>query len=360
MTDDIIDADVIEPEPERTVAALAIIDHQPVGALVRPAADLEDIVAAFQAYQALRQRLLVPADFQNISGKQFAKKSGWRKLSVAFGVNLTIKERVYERNEQGRIIRAEIVATATAPNGRECDGLGACDLFERCCFDGCKKGGNHKHCPAGKGDPCDGAHHFSNPQHDLPATAETRAKNRAASDLFGMGEVSAEEMTQEEAGYWGGWESEDEMKAAHDPLPVLRSQDARAKERQWLEDHGTTSWATKADFAEFSAFVRELVLQDSERSEGAGVAGPDAAPPTGEPPPATIGENERKRIMALCTERGISTAVSDREQRLNQLGQLIGRVPLKSVNDITADEYPALIDALKNLDKVAKQPELAS
>jgi hypothetical protein len=40
---------------------------------------------------------------------------------------------------------------------------------------------------------------------------------------------------------------------------------------------------------------------------------------------------------------------------------MIGRVPLKSVNDIRiGDEYERLIAALKELPKVAKQPELAS
>jgi hypothetical protein len=81
------------------------------------------------------------------------------------------------------------------------DGIGACDRYERCCDpDTCTKQEfwedsgrptGHTHCTY----PCKQAH-FSNPQHDIPATAFTRASNRAKADLFGMGEVSAEEVQE--------------------------------------------------------------------------------------------------------------------------------------------------------------------
>lgn len=76
------------------------------------------------------------------------------------------------------------------------------------------------------------------------------------------------------------------------------------------------------------------------------------------PPAATIGENEKRRLFALCTERGVPP---ERAERLLEIGKLLGRrLPLGSFNDITTDEYPTLIEALKQRDKVAKQPELAS
>lgn len=174
-----------------SVAALAPV--QPSGSLVRAAAPLSDVEAAFREYSALCESLLDAGDVQNIQGKIFRKKSAWRKLAVAFGVSCRIVDREYERDDRGRIVRAEVVVTATAPNGRSMDGLGACDLFEKCCAPGCSKAKYRDHhcCPA----DCSGAVHFSNPQHDLPATAATRATNRACADLFGMGEVSAEEVT---------------------------------------------------------------------------------------------------------------------------------------------------------------------
>jgi hypothetical protein len=45
-------------------------------------------------------------------------------------------------------------------------------------------------------DQCNGRLHFSHPG-DVSATAFTRAKNRAISDLIGAGEISAEEAIQE-------------------------------------------------------------------------------------------------------------------------------------------------------------------
>lgn len=53
------------------------------------------------------------------------------------------------------------VQRAIMPDGRFSDGWGGCTPVEK---------------------------RFAKPNHDVPATAETRAKNRACSDLFGIGE----------------------------------------------------------------------------------------------------------------------------------------------------------------------------
>jgi hypothetical protein len=177
---------------EQNVAALAIREPKP-DSLVRPAADLADIRQAFKDYQALRDDLLNDSDYQSAGrGKQFVKKSGWRKLAVAFGVTFEHREHDIQR-DGNTVLRAEFLYRAIAPNGRFADGWAACDLYERCCELGCRA--NHPHCPAQSGGTCPGITHWSKPVHDIPATAETRAKNRAASDLFGMGEVSAEEVS---------------------------------------------------------------------------------------------------------------------------------------------------------------------
>lgn len=284
-----IDVEVVE---ERSVAALhpAVIEHP--DALVRPAAAIEQVRDAFHAYQRVYAELLAPADFQVIAGKRFPKKSAWRKLAVAFGVSFDIKERVYERDERNRIVRAEFVVTATAPNGRRADGFGACDLFEKCCPPNCTKGGpnsKHKHCA----DPCPGTVHFSNSQHDLPATAETRAKNRAASDLFGMGEVSAEEMNAlRDEGWWGGWPSEEDMRDAHDPVvDWLRTADpgTQAVVKAWREERGWKLPLPREDFTEFAAFVAEL----RARAEGSRDPAPQA--PSGEK-----GGGDAERVTAAA------------------------------------------------------------
>lgn len=168
--------------------------------LVLPAAPVGEIKAAQDAYHELCHALLDDSDRQPIGDKSFVKKSGWRKLAVAYNVSC---EMVHEdlTHEGGHIVRAKYLVRATAPNGRHMDGIGLCDARERCCDPAtCKlrthwedsgKPTGHEHCEPG----CDGRHAFSKPDHDVPATAMTRATNRACADLFGLGEVSAEEVT---------------------------------------------------------------------------------------------------------------------------------------------------------------------
>lgn len=257
MSAEPLEAEIVS---ERTVAALAVPDQGHPSALVRAAGTIAEVEEVFHDYQSVYARLLADSDFQTISGKRFPKKSAWRKLSGAFGVSFSIGERVYERSEAGRIIRAEFVVRATAPNGRYSDGFGACDLFEKCCLPGCRK--SHTHCAA----ECDGRKHFSNPQHDIPATAETRAKNRAASDLFGMGEVSAEEMSVlRDEKWWGGWESEDDMRSAHGEVTArLKEADEAVREdvKAWLDSRGWRLWLPKDDFEEWADYALTAIAKE--------------------------------------------------------------------------------------------------
>lgn len=181
----------------------AIVPVQHGNALVTPVAGNDEIESAFRAFEELKAKLLNSDDYQQIGDKSFPKKSAFRKLGVAFGVSTELISKDHERDERGRIIRTEIVVRATAPNGRFADGIGACDRYERCCDgpgvctlhefwpDNPTKPTNHVHCLPN----CPG--HFSHAQHDIPATAMTRATNRAASDLFAGGVVSAEEVSEE-------------------------------------------------------------------------------------------------------------------------------------------------------------------
>lgn len=168
----------------------ATLTTPPSSGALQLASSIESLQVAFRQYQNVSKALLDPSDYQRIGDREFMKKSGFRKLATAYNVTVELVERIYERDESGRIIRAEVLARAYAPNGRHMDGLGACDLREKCCPTPCNRRGGHRHCAEG----CDGTPHFSNPSHDLPATAATRATNRACADLFGMGEVSAEEV----------------------------------------------------------------------------------------------------------------------------------------------------------------------
>ncbi len=146
---------------------------KPSTGLIQPAATVGEIAQAFRAYQELRSQILTADDFQEIPQGRFLKRSGWRKLSTAFAVNFTLLEKHIERDDQGKAIYAEFIVRAMAPNGRYADGWGSCSIDE---------------------DRWNRQSSRNKQDHDLPATAYTRATNRACADLFGMGEMSAEEM----------------------------------------------------------------------------------------------------------------------------------------------------------------------
>lgn len=164
--------EVLPPAPETTGAALAI--RPPAGTQVLMPMDVDQVVAGMTAYQSLLPRLLAESDYQEAErGKRFVKKSGWRKIARAFNLSLERISETVERDDHGVVVRASAVYRAVAPNGQYGDGDGYCSADEPR-FD--RAAGRQKL------------------ENDLRATATTRAKNRAISDLVGMGEVSAEEV----------------------------------------------------------------------------------------------------------------------------------------------------------------------
>jgi hypothetical protein len=130
----------------------------------------EKAAAQWQLFEALKAKLLGIEDYQSIAGRRYIKRSGFRKIAVYFGISdRIIKEERTEREDDGSFFwRIEV--EAFAPNGRSCVGVGACDSRER---------------------------KFAHIEHDVYATAHTRAKSRAISDLVAGGAVSAEEVEAE-------------------------------------------------------------------------------------------------------------------------------------------------------------------
>lgn len=190
------------------------------GALIQPAASLPDIAAAFAGYRELCAMLLDDADFQPINGGQFLKKSGWRKLATAMGVTLAQVRREVGRDSDGRVMWAEFTYRATAPNGRYAEAEAACSTRER---------------------------KFTHPDHDVIATAETRAKSRACSDLFGLGALSAEELDGGENGAGGSGNgtppSDKELMAFRTAVRAL-AKDAGHPDEEWLR-HRIVGLATE-------------------------------------------------------------------------------------------------------------------
>ncbi|KAI3782622.1 hypothetical protein L2E82_12675 [Cichorium intybus] len=118
-------------------------------------------VALFKEYQNAAMAILEKGDYTMISGNPYIKKSGWRKISFYFNISYEIKEKSIEFDDNRNVQRAEFIVRAHMQGGRFSDGWGSCERREK---------------------------KFFKPNHDVPSTAETRAKNKACQDLLGIGE----------------------------------------------------------------------------------------------------------------------------------------------------------------------------
>lgn len=115
----------------------------------------------FKQYQNTAMSILEKGDYIVLQGKPFIKKTGWRKIAFFFNISFEIKDRTIQLDQNSNVLRAEFVVRASMQCGRFSDGWGSCDRGEK---------------------------RFSKPNHDIPGTAETRAKTRACQDLLGIGE----------------------------------------------------------------------------------------------------------------------------------------------------------------------------
>jgi len=134
--------------------------------IVRPAVTAQQAAAAWQEFQQLKRAGINKSDLQNVQGKDFIKKSGWRKLAQYFNLTDDIVQEVREPMPDGGWVWT-IKVKCIAANGRYTIGVGKCASNER---------------------------KFAHAEHDTYAQAHTRAKNRAISDMIAAGEVSAEEV----------------------------------------------------------------------------------------------------------------------------------------------------------------------
>lgn len=135
----------------------------------------DDARGAMTAYQELCKAILTRDDVQRVGDREFTKRSGFQKLAAAYGVSTEIVSLDITGvgvEEDPMVARA--VVRATHPSGRHAEGDGACSSNEKRFRKGAEK-----------------------IDHDLPATAVTRATNRAISNLVAFGTVSAEEAEME-------------------------------------------------------------------------------------------------------------------------------------------------------------------
>jgi len=133
-----------------------------------------EAVSTMRAFQELKSKLLDENDVVQIEGKKYIKRSGWRKIALAFNISTEIVEVSREEKDGKYIVRVK--ARAIAPNGRVSEEIGVCDSSE---FE------------SGR---------LKASIHNIETKATTRALNRAISDLVGGGEVSAEEIITDDEG----------------------------------------------------------------------------------------------------------------------------------------------------------------
>lgn len=157
--------------------------------IVRPAVSTEAAIQAWDEYQNLKKRIASKEDFQTIQGKDFPKKSLWRKLATFFNLSIEVAQEKEIKNEDGSI-DFDVIYRAIAPNGRSTIGDGSCNSQEK----------KDRH-----------GNVLTNSRHNTRGTAHTRAFNRAVSNLIGGGEVSAEEITDHDY----------QEKAERAPIPFI-------------------------------------------------------------------------------------------------------------------------------------------
>lgn len=143
------------------------IVHQSSLTLVEPAAEIAELKKHWEKIQQLKKDILDKSDISNIQGRTFVKRSGWRKMASAFAISDRILSKEREDLGNGDFLwRFEVEAYHSA-SGRSMTAVSVCSSKEK---------------------------KFAHVEHDVYATAHTRAVNRAISDLVGLGEVSAEEV----------------------------------------------------------------------------------------------------------------------------------------------------------------------
>lgn len=211
ITSTAIEVDIAMPDENAGGAAMSA-ELSPIATAVMMPFDAAEVSEAMSAYQEVMHATLDASDWQGSPGSRgaFVKKSGWRKIAKAFGLSVTRVDDGVERDAEGNPLRAWAIYRAAHSNGQTQDGDGYCSIDESRFS---RSGGRQKL------------------ENDLRATATTRAKNRAISDLVGMGEVSAEEVA---AASFAPEPFTGSLDETFDTLTVFLTAATSAKLRDWI------------------------------------------------------------------------------------------------------------------------------
>lgn len=238
---------VTEPEIGTALVAPKPFD---MGAYLDGVANDQAIHAQQQlviAYDRAVRALVGPNDVQKAQGKEFKKKSAWRKLARYFGVSTSIVSEETHRDEAGHVV-STVIVRAVAPWGQYMEAIAKCSTRES----------RFKH-------------DVSKADHDCPATAQTRASNRAIADLIAAGEVSAEEMEFGEVAQQHGHKAEGDEPATEKQIAflgrLLGADVWTQAERTAYAGRGET--ATKATM---KALIDEVAAEGQKRKDAKGHA----------------------------------------------------------------------------------------
>lgn len=194
------------------------------------------------AYDAACDAIIGANDVQREGARTFKKKSAWRKLARYFHISTGLVTIERETLPNGHFL-ATVTARATAPWGQYMEAVGAC-------------------CT----DEATGRRVISTA--DAIATAETRATNRAVSNLIAMGEVSAEELGDPKS-----YDAPRQARSGGDRLmPFGKHKGTPIKDLDSDVLAQTLAWCREKDAKKFAELIGALEQELSDRHDGAGLS----------------------------------------------------------------------------------------
>lgn len=193
--DDTID---IEPKVVEGTSDVPANQQSRENTVIRPVDNISEIAEMYEQFEQVKKKLLTYDDITEIGNNIHVNKSGWRKIATAFNLSVEVVDDPHIQTDNG-VIHITVKAKAEADNGKSATATGTCSSNESNFMETLYESDDDWNTDDNDVMEIDGkwrrlkSPHEVN-RHNLIATAETRAKNRAISDLVGGGEVSAEEL----------------------------------------------------------------------------------------------------------------------------------------------------------------------
>lgn len=157
--------------------------------IVRPVVSVQQAVDAWNTFTQIKQKLMTDDDYNVIGGKKVPAKSFFRKVKTVFNISLQLLREVREDLAGGEFQFTAYVR-AQAPNGVYVDAVSSCASSEP--FGERQKASTRKLIKDPNKAVKPEMYVFA-----IRGMAQTRAYNRAISDLVGGGDVSAEETAED-------------------------------------------------------------------------------------------------------------------------------------------------------------------